>query len=410
MRILYLSDEYPPESVGGSGSIAKRLAEGIGREGHEVFVAAPAPTRSGREQVGNLTIFWLSCGNSWHPYLTGLRNQKVLTQLERICQEIKPDVIHAHNLHWRISYAALGLCRRFTSQVFVTAHDLMFVSYGKVYPSRKDCPDSAEAARACCQSFPHQLREAKWHYVPWRNLIIRRYLKEARKIFAVSDFLRRALEANGIHNCTTLHNGINTQEFVVDAQAVEKFRRSHRIDSKRVVFFGGRIGYAKGLYALLRALGTVYRTHGDLRLIIAAGHGEIGEITVEAKRLGIQQILRPVGWLGAKDLPLAYAASSVVVTPSIYFDPFPTINLEAMASRRPVVGTCFGGTQEIVRDGVTGYVVNPHDTLLFAARLSDLLGNPEKAARFGKAGYERVTRDFSIERHVQEHLRWYSAA
>jgi glycosyltransferase involved in cell wall biosynthesis len=49
-----------------------------------------------------------------------------------------------------------------------------------------------------------------------------------------------------------------------------------------------------------------------------------------------------------EDLPGLFAASSVVTVPSLCLDVFPTMNLEAMALAKPVIGTVFGGTPEIV--------------------------------------------------------------
>ena len=50
------------------------------------------------------------------------------------------------------------------------------------------------------------------------------------------------------------------------------------------------------------------------------------------------------GWLSGADLRAAYQLADVVAVPSIYVDPFPTVNLEAMAAGKPVVATCFGGS------------------------------------------------------------------
>lgn len=104
---------------------------------------------------------------------------------------------------------------------------------------------------------------------------------------------------------------------------------------------------------------------------------------------------------------IVYNASDVVVVPSLYLDPFPTVNLEAMACKKPVVGTCFGGTPEIVRDGITGYIVNPLNVENMAEKIVDLLKNSEKAKKFGQAGYERVKSQFSLDKQVLETLRWY---
>ena len=94
--------------------------------------------------------------------------------------------------------------------------------------------------------------------------------------------------------------------------------------------------------------------------------------------------------------------------PSIYLDPFPRINLEAMASKKPVVGTCFGGTPEVVINNQTGYIVNPLNAEMMARKIIDLLKNFQKAKKFGEAGYQRVINEFSLEKQVKITLEYYN--
>jgi starch synthase len=90
------------------------------------------------------------------------------------------------------------------------------------------------------------------------------------------------------------------------------------------------------------------------------------------------------------------------------YEPFGIINLEAMACEAPVVASATGGIKEVVVDGVTGHLVPfnqdpingfPTDPDRFArdlaAKINDLLGDPEKCVRFGKAGRRRVEETFS---------------
>ena len=409
MRILYLTDEFPPHSYGGSGTIAKYIAQGVAARGHQVFVVSTAKHihEEREEPFGDGKIFWLPQYNSEYLFRLGLRNPKSLEALEHILKKVQPDVVHAHNMHWHLSYAALALARQYTPRVFLTAHDLTYVAYAKVFPKGKRCTSAEEAAKQCKASLVRDLRAAKIQYLPWRNHVIHGYLSNVRLIFCVSDFLKKALEANGIKRYVLLHNGIAFEKFSSASGDIREFCKSKGIDSPHVVFFGGRLGSAKGLLALLDALVIVRKKFPDVLLLVAAREGERKEVEREAMRRGISASIRYTGWLDAQTLPLAYAASAMVATPSIYFDPFPTVNLEAMAARRPVVGTCFGGTHEAVEDGVTGFVVNPHDIASFADKISRLLYDQNLNRAMGEAGYERLQKEFSLERQVQKILDAY---
>ena len=128
---------------------------------------------------------------------------------------------------------------------------------------------------------------------------------------------------------------------------------------------------------------------------------------VWAKKMGVEQHLIFTGWIWGEDVRISYAVSDVVLMPSICFDAFGRVNIEAMAAHKPVIGTCYGGTPEIVIDGVTGYIVNPRYPEEIAEKALDLLQNPEKAQKFGKAGYERVVVEFNQQDKVREYIAVY---
>jgi starch synthase len=102
-----------------------------------------------------------------------------------------------------------------------------------------------------------------------------------------------------------------------------------------------------------------------------------------------------------------YSHCRVFCCPSVY-EPFGIINLEAMACEAPVVASATGGILEVVVDGETGYLVHfdqdaetrfPSDPEKFsrdlAARVSELMENPEKARQMGLAGRRRVEEKFA---------------
>src|SRR6185312_4151825 len=102
--------------------------------------------------------------------------------------------------------------------------------------------------------------------------------------------------------------------------------------------------------------------------------------------------------------------------------PFGIINLEAMACRTAVVASSTGGIKEVVVDGETGYLVPfEHDPATgfptkpnqfardLAAKLAELLADPEKCARFGAAGRKRAEDIFSWEAIAGQTIALYSS-
>jgi len=134
------------------------------------------------------------------------------------------------------------------------------------------------------------------------------------------------------------------------------------------------------------------------------------EFRAQAETLGVAGAVVPTGWLDGDELSAAYSVIDALVTPSICFDTFGLVNLEAMEHGRPVVATCFGGSQEVVVHGETGFIANPFDVPVFAGRIGELLSNPTLASEMGKRGQERVAKTFTIERLCQEFLEEYEIA
>jgi spore coat protein SA len=162
---------------------------------------------------------------------------------------------------------------------------------------------------------------------------------------------------------------------------------------------------------LLAVLARLAPEHPDLRLL-AMGRTETWEqeFAGSARALGVADRVVTTGWLEGEELQAAYAATDVFATPSICFDTFGLVNLEAMEHRKPVVATAFGGSREVVRAGVTGFVENPFDVEAFAGRVAELLRDEGLRGRLGEAGYLRLVQGFTIERLADEYLEEYERA
>ena len=128
-----------------------------------------------------------------------------------------------------------------------------------------------------------------------------------------------------------------------------------------------------------------------------------------AKDMGVERALHPVDWLSGSELHAAYHASDIVLQPSVYFEPFGLIALEAMACKKPVIASLFGGLPEIVENGITGYTVDARNTEHFADAVVSLLQNTQKAREMGIEGYDRAAREFSPDMQISALLSYYEA-
>jgi len=113
---------------------------------------------------------------------------------------------------------------------------------------------------------------------------------------------------------------------------------------------------------------------------------------------------------GQIDDPLSeglFAASDVVCQLSRWEEAFGYVNVEAMASGKPVVGTRVGGIPEIIRDGVTGFLAERGDVPTIAKRVIQLLREPALRLRMGQAGRDVCRENFNLKTNVAKLVQMY---
>lgn len=403
MRILLLNDDYPPSGRSSVGSVAAGIARGYRARGHAVSVITTHRTEEDRT-IRHEGDFW-SLPASYRPALRHYRclfSPHVSRMLRAIMAKIRPDVVHAHNVHTYLTYDAFRCARRHTPKVFLTLHDVMSFSYARLATARY----LASEGRSVRTTMLDHLRQAGLQWNPVRNAWIRHIIKKnVCRCVAVSECLAHALRAHGIPVAQVIHHGIDVSQWKAALEDVDAFRERHGLQHRKVLLFGGRISIDKGAIPLLRALDRLRRQLPAATLLVA---GERERFEGILEMTGVPQDLRNhilvTGWLPAEQMRLAYAAADVVTTPSLCLDTFNLMNLEAMAAGKPVVGTIFGGTPEIVLDGVTGFVRNPLDLPAYTDALLTILKNEPLARAMGKAGRERAVEHFTLDKQVEEYL------
>jgi phosphatidyl-myo-inositol dimannoside synthase len=149
----------------------------------------------------------------------------------------------------------------------------------------------------------------------------------------------------------------------------------------------------KGMDTLIQAMPRLLLRWPDVQLVVA-GAGDDREWLVNiARDSGVQRHVHFLSGLTYGELSACYAAAELFALPS-RGEGFGFVYLEAMARGKPVIGGAHGGAPEVIRDGVTGYVVQHGDTVQLATSIDALLSNPELAREMGARGRERVDNEF----------------
>lgn len=207
------------------------------------------------------------------------------------------------------------------------------------------------------------------------------------RLVCVSEALRaQARDRLGLPGarCPVVHNGLDPDH------ASPSHRVLPLLAGGRWVGVIGSLLPIKGQRTLLQAAPRILERFPDVRFLLA-GEGP--------ERPALEELARPLGdrvtLAGFLPDPLdALAGFEVAVVPSTV-ETFSLVSLEAMALERPLVASRVGGVPEVVEDGVTGTLVPTQDPEALASAVCAYLADPERAARHGRAGRERVLERFT---------------
>lgn len=166
------------------------------------------------------------------------------------------------------------------------------------------------------------------------------------------------------------------------------------------LLFVGRLVPEKGVLVLLHALATLRDRGVGIETVLVGDGPYRDELERAARHLGVEGQIRFTGALtGARVAPL-YREADVFCLPS-FAEGLPVVLMEAMANELPVVTSRIAGIAELVDEGVNGVLLPPGRDDVLADALGRLSADPELRARWGRAGRERVLRDYDVARSAE---------
>ena len=137
MHIVLLNDDALPEAKGGAAVIVDHLRRGYTEAGHKVTLITTHQDQSHeREERRKDSYGDIISIQVFYPlqrrHRLCLQNPNVTPLLEKLFDELKPDVVHVHNVHTYLTYESLRIARKHTEKVFLTAHDTFLVSFDRI--------------------------------------------------------------------------------------------------------------------------------------------------------------------------------------------------------------------------------------------------------------------------------------
>ncbi|MFZ3048355.1 MAG: glycogen synthase [Desulfatirhabdiaceae bacterium] len=400
MKILMITNEYPPNIYGGAGVhvdyLCRELAR-LDRSRHELQVMCFG---NRRETGTNVAVTGVS-GIPEFSRPDGIHN-KVMDVLGRNIaitgQAGDADIVHCHTWY---TFLAGCLIRQFMEiPMVITVHSLeprrpwkreqIGTGYNVSSWLEKTAMANADGIIAVSRGM--------------KNDILNSYQPDPEKI-------------------RVIYNGIDTGQY----RKMENpdILASYGINPlKPFVLFVGRITRQKGIIHLVHALPYIRE---GVQIVLCAGAPDTEAIAKEMRmavdraRAGTPNDIIWIPEMVPVDKIVAiYSQAALFVCPSVY-EPFGIINLEAMACNTPVVAAAVGGIPEVVVHGQTGILVpfqpvsdrdpeplHPDQYARdLAAAINDLMDAPEKREFMGVEARQRVEAHFDWKAIARQTMDYY---
>jgi len=411
MRVLVITNYFPPHYVGGAELSAYNTCCGLLRRGVDVSVLmtnARMPARREQRRVVNGLDVRESTFRPFMGRLVLLQafDPRVYWIVHQELRRERPDLVHVHNVSGA-SLAPIVAARRLGVPVVVTLHDhWLLCPNNMLYRGRGVLCDPRRPATDCGACFR---RQDFWGNLRGRREWFARQVEDVRLFVSPS------------RNLVELHiaAGYDSQRFCVVPYGIEPGSYSVPEDSLvrqcaregglfyTMLFTGGTVE-SKGIQTLMAALPVLSQYIEGFRLLIA-GRSDRRQLGSVRKRY--LAAVRLLGRVPFQDMRWLYATSDLVVVPSVWYENSPMTILEGLLAGTPALGSRIGGIPELVVEGETGYLFEPGaPTSLVERVLEHQACSAVERRRMRQRCVEYVHAHLSMERHLDRMQAVYQEA
>ena len=384
MRILLVTNLYPPQELGGYGRCMADFTWGLQQRGHHIQVLCSDATYLGRGGNGPSNEPVSRCLQLKGSFAGGVSLERNLEVCQRIDQ---------HNQH--------------TLQTWLTAESWDGVLLGNI-----DLLGAELLPTLVASGLPvlHHVGFVAPPYPPEQRPRSRNY-----RLVAASETVRQSLvEARlPLDQAAVVYPGARVELFGAAATgralpppmdgALGPLLGSPANPLK--VCFAGLLMGSKGAHTLVEALISLHQRGIALQANLAGDTFQAGyrhQLETLLAQAGMDGMVRITGKLSRPQLARFFSLHHVCVFPSIYPEAFGIVGAEAMASGLVLVSSGVGGASELIEHGVSGLRFTPGDRSSLASQLEQLVQQPHLTQRLSQAGQRRARNLFSVERAAQQ--------
>jgi glycosyltransferase involved in cell wall biosynthesis len=401
MRVLFISNFFPPARPGGYTQWCEEVAELLIARGHTVAVLTSnyelSKCSSSDKHIyrqlhldGDLFYY-----DIWHFFLKRPVQIKQNIQIvQKAIQDFSPDIVFVWGM-WalskRIAWAAEQISK---------GRVVYYIS--DYWPIREDFHRQYWQLPA-----RHKIsRFVKGILKPFAERSIAKeymFMPRFENVICVSAAVRDILQSQSqvFSQARVIHGGTRMSFYTADAP--KQFARDV---TKVTLLYAGQIVEHKGVHTLVEAIDKLVNQDHVINIaltIVGSGHPDyekrIIDMINQANLSSFVQI-RPA--VPKNEMVKVLDEHEILIFPSIYEEPLARMTQEAMLAGLVVVGTTTGGTKEMLRDGFNGLTFEAANAAQLADKILFLLKNKNLLPQLSEAGRKTIVEHFALDRMVDE--------
>jgi glycosyltransferase involved in cell wall biosynthesis len=398
MRILFVTNTFPPDYTGGAEVALFHTSRGLMRRGHACSVLSinnklsqPADEWYYQE---DLLVHRVRLGRRW-PLRNDVYDPRVYSAVRAEIERFRPDLLNIQNISG-MTLAPYRAAEDAGVPVVNTLHDHWLLCPNNMLYQRDGtfCDPSLHPER-CGKCFT---RYDYWAVVPKRRRLFRWATRTVSKFISPSQALIDIHVAGGFERSrfALVRYGF-FDEATAEPIHPEVRALSQRSDGRPTVVFAGGGVEIKGAPVVLRMMPELIAQIPQIRVVVAGG-GDVETLNGLRRYTDNVMVLGPVPFT---DMRALFEAGDLTIQASTWAENLPVVIFESHQMGTPVVASAIGGMPEQIVEGDTGYLFPPGDHHALAQRIVTHFARPAiERRRMRLACRQFVNETFSLKAHL----------
>ncbi len=336
-------------------------------------------------------------------FLKTFYNFEVKNNLKKYLEEIKPDLVSIHNIHYHLTPAVFDACEELKIPIVFYLHDPRSfcpggtLSYGGHYCNKEYCikgnPFMCIINKCKLNSLKGSILSSLYYlYFRSKNIFNR-----VDAVFCPS----RAIAELAIRSGVNKEKIYQINNFI--EENIEKENKETVLNKQEYFLYVGRIDSEKGINYLIEAMKTLQK---DIALHIVGSGTEEEHFKKIAAENGLPNI-KFLGYKTGKELEEQYKNCIATILPCNWFENFPRSILESFVHGKPSIASRVGGIPEMIDDGENGYIFEAGQAEKLSELIKAMFSDKELSASMGEKAREKAFSRYNAEDYSNRIINIY---